>query len=359
VNLLNLEKIRNILIEENLDGIWLKTNKNFSWFFNGRGWISVSHEKACGSILVTKDNLYFISNNIEEKRLINEEKILDNFELKIISHMWYEKDIDIVKEIVPLEKLGSDIGIGKNIEEKIRLLRMEFEDIKRYKKDGKIAMEIFESSLLNISPKMTELEVAGNVYKDLQKEGFTSYVILVFSNKSRKEYRHNLPRNIEIGDKGFVSICTTNGGPIISLTRAFSFSNNIEYIKQHELNAKLEAMIISETKIGEKMSYMYNKIKELYKKIGYEKEFYLHHQGGIIGYNTRESLALPDNEIVIKDKMAFCWNPTITGTKSEDTFILNNGKIEFISWNENSIWPKLKFNIGDNIIYRPGVMLLD
>ncbi|KAF2956771.1 aminopeptidase P family protein [Marinitoga sp. 38H-ov] len=355
---MKIKKIRELLREEGLEGIWLKNNINFSWIFNGRGWISISNEKASGSLLITKNDIYFITNNIEEKRLINEE-ITKDFELKIISHMWYEKDIDIVKDIVSLDKLGTDINIGNNIEEQIKLIRMEFEDIERYKNDGKTVMEIFESTLLNITPKMTELEVAGNVYRDLQKEGFTSYVILVFSDNSRKEYRHNLPRRIKIGDKGFVSICTTNGGPIISLTRAFSFSNDIDYIKQHELNAKLEAMIINETKPGKTMSYMFKKIKELYTKLGYEKEFYMHHQGGIIGYNTRESLALPNNEIIIKDKMAFCWNPTITGTKSEDTFILNNEKIEFISWNENSMWPKLKFNIDNNVIYRPGVMILD
>lgn len=354
---MKFKKLRDLLIEKNLEGLWLKTNKSFSWLFNGRGWISVSHEKSCGSVLITRDNIYFITDNIESERLRKEE----NVGIKIIEHMWFEKDIDIVKDLVNIKKVGSDFGIGMDLSEEIKKIRMklEEEDIKRYKKDGEIIMEIFEKTLINISPLMTEWKVAGNIYRDLRKEGYISYVVLVFSDRSRKEYRHNLPRNIKIGDKGFASICSTNGGPIVSMTRAFSFVNDKEYINQHKINAELEARIINETKVGLSLSQMFQKIKELYENMEYGKEFYLHHQGGIIGYDTRESIALPDNNIIIEDKMAFCWNPTITGTKSEDTFVINNGKKDFISWNKNSIWPILKYEINDDIINRPGVMILD
>ncbi|NUU95567.1 hypothetical protein XO10_04620 [Marinitoga sp. 1135] len=352
-----IKKLRNLIYKYKLNGLWLKKNSNFSWLFHGKGWISISHELSCASILITKDNIYVITNNIESKRLKKEENV--NF--KIIEYNWFESEYNIIKNIVKdINKIGTDFGFGFgiNVEIEIKKIRMvlEEEDIKLYKKSGNIVMRIFEETISQISPKMTELEVAGNIYRNLQKEGFYSYVILVFSDDSRTKYRHNLPRNVQIGNRGFISICVTNGGPIISMTRSFLFIEDEDFINQHRINAELEAKIINLTKKNIYLKDMFYDIKEIYKNIGFEKEFDKHHQGGIIGYDTREEIAQPNSKIKIENNMAFCWNPTITGTKSEDTFILNQNDIDFITWNKNSIWPVLSFDINGDIITRPGVL---
>jgi len=47
----------------------------------------------------------------------------------------------------------------------------------------------------------------------------------------------------------------------------------------------------------------------------------LHHQGGPTGYRPREFRATAESIQVIAPEQAFAWNPSITGTKSEDTVL--------------------------------------
>jgi hypothetical protein len=46
------------------------------------------------------------------------------------------------------------------------------------------------------------------------------------------------------------------------------------------------------------------------------------HQGGVTAYENREVQARLDSTHQIAVGQAFAWNPSITGTKSEDTMLL-------------------------------------
>ena len=65
---------------------------------------------------------------------------------------------------------------------------------------------------------------------------------------------------------------------------------------------------------------------DAYARQGYENEWRLHHQGGPMGYAARDFKATPTETRLVAEHQLVGWNPSITGTKSEDT-MLSGGEI--------------------------------
>lgn len=87
------------------------------------------------------------------------------------------------------------------------------------------------------------------------------------------------------------------------------------------------------------MSYQayFRKAQELYAKEGCSKGWKMHHQGGPTGYGCREFTVTPETKGVIKKNQAYAWNPTIAGTKCEDTTFLADNGVEIFT--RTKAWP--------------------
>jgi Xaa-Pro aminopeptidase len=76
------------------------------------------------------------------------------------------------------------------------------------------------------------------------------------------------------------------------------------------------------TRAGRTLSEAFDDCRRFYAEAGYPDEWRLHHQGGITGYASREVIATPSTDVELEVGQAFAWNPSITGAKSEETFLL-------------------------------------
>ncbi len=81
-----------------------------------------------------------------------------------------------------------------------------------------------------------------------------------------------------------------------------------------------------------------------YAIAGLPDEWRLHHQGGAAGYEPREYLALPGSQDEVHEGQAFAWNPSITGTKMEDTMLVGEEINEVLT--EIPDWPTIPVDIG-------------
>ncbi len=354
-----LERVRTLMDDRGLDAVLITRNDNFSWLTGGgRGWVARSSEVSVGWILVTREKAYLLTDNIEYTRLLTEE-LPEGFEG--VECKWYEELGDLVKKVAGSGNIGSDdparfTFIGDDLR-KLRYVLTPWE-IEKVKKFGEELERVFEESLERAVPDMTEMELAGLVEGELRKKGFEVPVLLVFSEESRLLYRHNLPRDVKLGKFFFVSICAGKYGLILSSTRTMAFGEVSEdLLKQHEKNALIEAEMIASTVPGRTLGEMFEIIKKVYEKNGVGDEFEKHHQGGIAGYNPREEKALPGSETVLRGDMLVAWNPTITGTKSEDTF-LTGDENEVLTFTSSTKWPVLEFEINGKKIRRPGVRVI-
>ena len=71
--------------------------------------------------------------------------------------------------------------------------------------------------------------------------------------------------------------------------------------------------------------------QDAYAAEGFPGEEKFHHQGGATGYGEREWVATPNGSETVVNNQAFAWNPSIRGGKAEDTVILRDGKIEWLT----------------------------
>jgi hypothetical protein len=85
-------------------------------------------------------------------------------------------------------------------------------------------------------------------------------------------------------------------------------------------------------------------------------EWQLHHQGGASGYMGREYLGSPKAKQVVLENQPFAWNPSIAGTKSEDTILATDKGVETITASKS--WPMISVDWEGAKYKRPDIMVL-
>ncbi len=349
-----IEKVRNYMLERGAKGAVVSGIENFAWITSGgRSYIALSDDEGSAVVFLTKEESYVITKNIERERMKREE-LTSNF--TVVEFPWYTKVDDMVKKLSDgNEILYEDEPNFKNFLFHSRLKLSDYEQ-KRYKIVGLKSARALENAMRTFSPDMTELEAKSIIERELSREGLDTLLVLVFGDESRSLYRHNLPREVKLGDRCIASVCAKMFGLVISTTRTIEFRRDEKFENQHKINALIDAKIINSSFEKSLISQIFFDIENIYDSHGYPQEWQFHHQGGVTGYRMREFVAIPHFPFQIEDGMALAWNPTITGTKSEDTYIRTANGMELISLNDDGRWPYLEFEINGKKYKRPDIL---
>ena len=316
-------KIREMLLEHNVSGIVIETQIGFSWLTGGRGFIGLASEMACASILITGDGIYLITTNIEAPRIRDEEiaGLLDLIQIKSFQWgNWSEKG-NIIKELLKDGKYITDVALSSQFHA-LRSQLSSFE-ILRYETLGKSSAEVVENICKSIKSGVTEFEIAGDVSRELWKLGIEPITIMVAFDERIRNYRHPLPTDNKLKKYAMIVVCTRKWGLVASLSRIVSLGSiSEELIAKHRAVTQIDTCFIENTRPGIPVKDIFGDVVARYEKTGFGEEWKLHHQGGATGYNARETIATLSSPEVVLLNQAYAWNPSITGTKSEDTFIV-------------------------------------
>ena len=152
-----------------------------------------------------------------------------------------------------------------------------------------------------------------------------------------------------------VSVNGRKWGLIVSLTRFIYFGKlPVELRKKYEANVFIDCTMMAHTRPGVLAKDVLQKGIEAYREKGYPEEWKLHHQGGSIGYTGRDYRTHSKTPDVVQENQAFTWNPSLTGTKSEDTILATSKGPEMLTY--PVLYPTLSMTVAGISFKRPAIL---
>ena len=354
-----IEKVRNLVIEKEVGGIEVKTQANFAWLTcGGRGFINVASEGACASIVVSLDQVYLLTNRIEASRLLAEElsEIADAMQIHVFP--WEELDGENPSYIRKILNGKPYLTDEKLAPEFVRMRScLTALEIERYTALGLESARCLENVCRNLRPGVSEFETAGLLCKEVWDCGIEPIVSLVAFDERIELFRHPLPTAKRLAKTAMVVLCARRYGLIASCTRLVSIGEvSPELARKHQSVAKIDARYICGTKPGVKIGEVLLDAMEAYREEGYADEWKLHHQGGLAGYNTREIFGTAQCEEIVLANQVFAWNPSITGTKSEDSILVTESGNKVLT--HTGEYAYVSVQCGADTLLRPDILKL-
>ena len=361
-----IKRIRVFLKEYNFDGILLGRRDNFTWISQGAdNHVLSSTENGVAYYVVLPDQICLIADSSDLFRMAEEQNPLN---ASLVHVPWYTSMDSFVRMYTKGRRFASDTGIGGTtpVTNQLVKLRMKLneQEIKRYKEVGRACAQIVEKVCKEARPGDLETDIERRVKTGCLEAGISPDCVLAGSDERLLRYRHPMPAAKPIENSLMVVLGGQKYGLYISLTRMVWFQEVPKEVrKRYEKTAYIFACM--QTMMTEGMSYQeyFKKICSLYEEAGYKEEWKKHHQGGPAGYSCREFVVAPETAGQIHTGQAYAWNPTIEGTKCEETTFLYEDSLHNMT--DTGKWPRFEvgtpwgeFQVADILqsIHKPGSM---
>jgi antitoxin VapB len=351
-------RLRTILIEQGLDGLLLQRVSSFAWATCGAAsFVNTAATEGVAFLLVTHSELHLITNNIEAPRMEKEERLREQgWEFHV--YPWHEAP-DIVSNLTHRMKLGADgpYDGAKDLSAALarQRARLTLEEGDRMRELGSLCSEAMHSAVQAIRPGMTEHEISGRLSWEAESRGVQAIVNLIATDERIFNYRHPLPTDKKLDRYAMLVLCGRRWGLVCSITRLVHFGKLSDEVRHKaEAVAKIDATLIAATRPGRRLADVFQQAISAYAESGFADEWRLHHQGGPAGYEPREYIITPGSEEVVYAGQAYAWNPSITGTKSEDTILVGERENEVLTAVEG--WPTTMVSVGGFQIARPTIL---
>ena len=347
-----VERVARIATEAGAAGVLLTTQRNFAWITAGAAnRIDGSREAGAGALFIRADGRRFVvANAIEMPRLRSE--ALAGLDFAPVEYPWADDQANpaaaagyaraVTAGAAPL---AADWPVARDalvVETALMRARVDLvdEEIARYRELGRDIGTTLGFVCRSLRPGLSEREIANGVSAAICKAGARPIVILVAGDDRIARYRHPVPTDAVWRKTVMVVVCAERHGLVVALSRIVSAGAVDPALGDRtEATARVFGRLLERTREGATGAELFGVGARAYEEVGFRGEEQKHHQGGAIGYRSREWVAHPRSDERVPSQGAFAWNPSITGTKVEDTVLLVNGQIELITASPQ--WPTI------------------
>jgi Xaa-Pro dipeptidase len=319
VNIEALERLRGWMRAKGFSRFYVVRPENFAWLVGGANTLGMGESVA---YLEVGEEVVLHTSAIEHPRMVEEEAP----GLPARVHPWYafppppgpndlEHDLTPLRLVLSREAQGAFTHLGREA-----------------------AMAVGEV-VRSARPEWTEYALAGALAEALWGRGLRPLLLLVAGEERLFRHRHPLPKGKPLGRAFMAVVCAERGGLVANLTRMASFGHG-EVEARYRKVLEVEAAALSASRPGATLGEVFAALQGAYARVGFPRAWGEHHQGGVGGYRSREVVATPGHPLVLEAGMVLAWNPSLSGAKVEDTFLLTEGGL--LNLTEDPFWPAVE-----------------
>ncbi len=351
-----LARVRALLRARGVGALWLRSASSVAWITDGVD-VAVNTADSVGvaSVVVTAREATMWTNAIEAPRLQAEDRVEERgFALRVTP--WHKpQGVELGATLatdIPLE--GAQHWARELAMLRARLLPAEVERFRALARDAATAMH---QAILRVRPGQTEHVIAAALSEETVRRGMRPIVTLVAVDERVHRVRHPLPTDRVMRRYAMLVLCARRGGLTVSLTRLVHFGPLTRDLqRKQEACARIDATVIAASRPSRTLGALFDVLRTAYAEAGYADEWQHHHQGGVVGYEPRELLAVPNEDFALEAGMVCAWNPSISGVKSEDTVLVReDGTPEVLTAMPN--WPTLTVSVAGVTLERPLILV--
>lgn len=343
------ERVMRFAHGADLAGVLLSSQPGFAWLTGGRtNRIDGSREAGNGALLVRADGRRFvIANVIEMPRLLAEELAVREWEP--IEYPWTDDHarpdtlFNLAMSVTGgRKKVGADTALpgATFIDRELTRLRTPLvaAEVDRYRGLGRAAGEAIGTLCRSLRPGGTERVVARLVSDAAAAIGARAIVVLIAADERIARFRHPVPTDRGWQQRLLVAACIQREGLVVALSRIVCAGAGSDDLPARTRAAgSVFGALLDATRPGASGRDLFHTAQRAYAAAAFPGEEARHHQGGAIGYRSRDWIAHPASDEEVQAPQAFAWNPSITGTKVEDTVVLSETGVELITASPG--WP--------------------
>lgn len=338
-----LRRMRAVLRDAGLGALRLRGIDWFAWATcGGSSRVLLAAETGVAELLVTLDGAFVLTDAIEAERLAAEEV---SSAWSVVAHPWERPEARerLVRERAGEGPIASDRPAGDERRLPEDLVRGRWalvdEEQERLRSLGAEGASVLTDALSAAEPTWTGHRLSASIHAGLVDQGIDPALVLVGDAGRLWRWRHPTAADRVLGRRAMAVLCARRAGLYACCTRLVAFGAPMaEDLAADAAVREVEAAALEASRPGATLGGVLERIQQAYARVGRPDAWREHHQGGPTGYLARERVATPGDGSVLPSGAAVAWNPSLPGSKSEDTVLVHpDGALEVVTVDPR--WP--------------------
>ncbi|ESP89351.1 M24 family metallopeptidase [Candidatus Halobonum tyrrellensis] len=321
-----LDRLDRYLDDAGAAELWLLRPRNVKWLTGGTDTV-VERGTPTGVAALGYDgeSARAVAPNNEADRM-REEELPEG--VPVETYTWHERSLPEAVAEAAAEGAAADADVpGLGVADLAPLrLPLTPGDRERLAAASEATADAVETVGRSVAAADTEYETAGRLREELHERGLESPVVLVGGSDRAQRHRHFTPQAVELGAYAVLTVVAETAGLNVAATRTVAFDPPEWLGERHAAASRVAASAVGATReaaaAGGTAGDVFDAIEGAYDAVGWGDQPERHHQGGAIGFESREWTATPGAADPVTAPSPYAWNPTVEGAKSEDTVLV-------------------------------------